>query len=314
MTSKLPCQRQLKLWDMVNSRVTRVRCCGVRDKFHAVEWSCDSTIIDIPLCHRNCATVARPSLPHRNTSSAGEGSGLVHETKGNTWLFAVSASCAQFASDILLIETSNLITQTVHLCLLSWLLVLSISRLTSLSSSFLATFRLCLLSWLLVLSLTSLSSSFSATFVSFPGSLHLQSIFVYLSSNLLASPLLTSYSISVHPFWLTSLSLLSFSQWQTRGHVCHPSRCRSFEHWALCTIRMIGARSSSPQWCHCTYPVWPQVYKLVFHTYTRLSSQVQVWFTKANGKQNYITRGNSMKSETLRSNFKTCYNTHHFEA
>ena len=52
-------------------------------KFHAVEWSCDSTIIDIPLCHGNRATVARPSLPHagdRNTASAGEGSGLVHES------------------------------------------------------------------------------------------------------------------------------------------------------------------------------------------------------------------------------------------
>ena len=29
---------------------------------------------------------------------------------------------------------------------------------------------------------------------------------------------------------------------------------------------------------------------MCFHTYTRLCSQVQVWFTKANGKQNDITR------------------------
>ena len=38
----------------------------------------------IPLCHENCATVARPSLLRAgdaiHTSSAAEGSGLIHET------------------------------------------------------------------------------------------------------------------------------------------------------------------------------------------------------------------------------------------
>ena len=28
-----------------------------QSKFRVIEWSCDSTIIDIPLCHRNRATV-----------------------------------------------------------------------------------------------------------------------------------------------------------------------------------------------------------------------------------------------------------------
>ena len=33
------------------------------NKFCVVEWSCDSTVIDIPLCRGNSATVTRPSLP-----------------------------------------------------------------------------------------------------------------------------------------------------------------------------------------------------------------------------------------------------------
>ena len=51
-----------------------------KSKFRAVEWSCDSIIIDIPLCHGNRATVTRPCAGDHNTSSAVEGSGLLHET------------------------------------------------------------------------------------------------------------------------------------------------------------------------------------------------------------------------------------------